>query len=346
MRPDDERLPDSFFAVPLANLEVETVLSFDLYIQHRGAGPLLYRSRNMEFTPAVKDRLIAHGVAELHVPIAQAEAYRRYREVCGSAAHDAPKVATSVFEDEEKLVEVVRDRTQPIDTRTRLLVGVSRTIVREALSDLGMPGLAQRVHRVAEESARLLLSDVDAFPTLVTLLNVDTETYSHMSNTALYATELARASGIGSVEMLTRIGRAALLHDVGKAALPHALLDRGDDLTDLEFAEYMTHTTRGVERLAAAGFDDPICLDVAQNHHEHLDGSGFPRGISGLELSPATRIVAIVDTFDLLTSRRRGSVELSGYQALWKMKREEAGAFDPELLDAFIRVMVEPVRAI
>lgn len=344
MRRDDDQLPASYFAVPLANLEVETVLSFDLYIKHYGVDPLLYRAKNMAFTPAVKDRLIAHGVRELHVPVAQAEEYRRYREEhAGSGVvSDAP--APAVSDEEAELPRILRDRVIEVEKRSRILVGVSRDVVRAALADLNVPGLGARITRVSEEAARFLLSDIEAFPSLVALLGVDSQTYSHMSNTALYATELARASGFGDLAELTRIGRAALLHDVGKALIPHALLDRGDDLTDLEYAEFMEHTRLGVRCLIEAGFTDEMTLDVAANHHERIDGSGFPRGMRGDEISPASRIVGIVDVFDRLTTRRRGGVEMTGYQALWSMKRDHAGSFDERLLEAFIQVMVEPSK--
>jgi putative nucleotidyltransferase with HDIG domain len=222
------------------------------------------------------------------------------------------------------------------------LLGASRAVVRAALADLNTPGLSLRIQRVAEATAHFLLAEPQAYPTLVALMELDLDTYNHSTHAALYTTELARAVGMTDPRDLTAIGRAALLHDVGKAGLPVEVLRRERPLTADERREVDAHTTRGVQLMRDAGMADPVSLDVCASHHERCDGSGHPRGVGREEISIQSRIVAIADVFDNLTSLSARRPALSGFQALWRMKRHMAGQFDADLLDAFVETLVDP----
>ncbi|MBP7148803.1 MAG: HD domain-containing protein [Acidobacteria bacterium] len=337
---------DRYFGIPLEHLEPATVPGFDLYLRHAGGAPVLYRAGNMEFTDAIRQRLLGSGVTELLVPVGQAGAYRAYREQCGQTAPTAaPRPKPELPEDERSLPEVLEDRARPVAARAYALLGVSQNVVRAALSDLGSPGLPQRVHHVAEATARFLLAEPDAYSTLVRMLRVDYETYSHSIHTALYTTHAMVGCRPG-LEDLAVLGRAALVHDVGKAQLPRDLLRRGEPLEYTDAEAIKTHTDRGLAMLREAGWDDPVCLDVCANHHERCDGSGYPRGLSADQISTPARLIGICDTFDMLTTSLTGRPALSGFQTLWRMKREMAGQFDTQLLDRFIEAMVDsgPVR--
>ncbi|MDQ7005643.1 MAG: HD domain-containing phosphohydrolase [Acidobacteriota bacterium] len=332
-----------YILVPIEHLRAETVLSFDLFIQHEGTEPVLYRARDMEFTGEVRQRLLESGVHELLVPADQAEAYQQY---CAEQGQTAPQPAKpsapEVSEEELRLTELVLDAGLPLESRCSTLLGVSRMVVEAVLSDLASPGLHQRVQRVAEAGARLLLAEPEAYSRLVSRFGIDFEVAGHLANTSFYVTEFARAIGTEDVQELASLGRAALLHDVGKGDTPGELLHRDSGLTDLEWAEVMSHPERGVTMLREAGWDDPLCLDVCANHHERCDGSGYPRGLHREQISLAARMVAIADTFDSLTSGYTNRPAYSGFQALWRMKREMVGKFDADLLDRFIQVMVDP----
>ncbi len=341
MAPDVAAVGQEFFSIPLDQLKPDSVPGFDLYLRHAGGEPVLYRAANMPFTDEVRHRLLESGVHDLYVPADQAEQYRRYRKETGGDEETRPP-GPPVSTEESMLGDILADRSVPLEERCRTLLGVSHAVIEAAFADLGSPGLAERVHRVAEETARFLLAEPEAYATLVGRLRIDYETYAHSVHTALYTTELVRSLGMGDPGEIASIGRAALLHDVGKAEISPELLHKQGRLTDLEWAEVMSHTERGVTMLREAGWEDPVCLDVCMNHHERCDGSGYPHGLTRDQLTLAVRAVAIADAFDSLTSRHGGTPPLSGFQALWKMKREMQGQFDADLLDRFIRVMVEP----
>ncbi|MFN7966583.1 MAG: HD domain-containing protein [Acidobacteriota bacterium] len=336
---------EGYFTIPLSHVETSTVVAFDIYLLRRDGGPVLYRERNLIFTEESRRKLEDNGVVDLLVPQAQFGEYRSYRQSVAppdAAGGAVPvPVAQEVSREERALGEMLQDRTILVDSRAAFLLSVQQQLVEVALSDLGSPGLPQRVFRVAESSARFLMEEPAAYTRLVLMLQPDFEAYTHAINSSLYATQLAIATGMDDPHDIGLIGRAALLHDVGKGDIPGDLLHRSTGLSDLEWAEVMSHVDRGVARLREAGWDDPTCLDVAANHHERADGSGYPRGLQLARISLASRIVAIVDTFDALTSSLPSKPPLSGFQALWTMKRDMQGHFDPALLDQFVALMVE-----
>ncbi len=93
-----------------------------------------------------------------------------------------------------------------------------------------------------------------------------------------------------------RLARAALLHDVGKASVPVGLLDKPGALTEAEMEIMREHPRRGFEALARQGGFPPEMLDVVLHHHEFLDGTGYPNGLSGKEISDIVRLTTIVWT--------------------------------------------------
>lgn len=338
---------EEFIAIPLEALRPETVPGFDLYIQHAGGEVVLYRAAEMEFTEAIRQRLVANGVSTLKVPSDQASAYRDYchrtGQTPGVAGEDAPPTGEV---SESELLELARDPEVPLDRRAERVVNVSRQVIETAFQDLGSPGLPQRVHTVAEAQASLIVSDPQAYHSLVKRFRIDFELYSHMVHTSFYAMELGRAAGIDEIDEMAKLGRAALVHDVGLAETSPGLADKEPSvLSDVEWAEVMAHPERGLTMLQQAGWEDPVCLEVCAHHHERCDGSGYPRGLSGDQIPMWARVVAVADVFDELTSSRGGRAEMSGFQALWTMKRELRGQFDEQLIDRFVHVMTAPALA-
>jgi HD-GYP domain-containing protein (c-di-GMP phosphodiesterase class II) len=336
-----------FIAIPLEALRPETVLGFDLYIQHRGGETVLYRAAEMEFTETIRQRLVSSGVETLKVPADQAAAFRRYCEQTGQApAPSGSGEPTPSAAPEIGLVDIARNLDIPLDRRAEHVATISRQVVESAFQDLGSPGLSQRVHSVAEAQAALLVSEPQAYQTLVARFRIDFELYSHMVHTSFYAMELGRAVGLDELDEMANLGRAALVHDVGMAEMSAPLITKDPRaMSDVEWAEMMAHPERGVSMLQEAGWDDATCLDVCAHHHERCDGSGYPQGVSGDQISLSARIVGIADAFDDLTSSRADRPEMSGFQALWTMKRELRGQFDDELIDRFVHVMTAPALA-
>lgn len=164
----------------------------------------------------------------------------------------------------------------------------------------------------------------------------DRETEGHTLRVAEATVEFASRLGLAP-EQLDRIRRGALMHDIGKIAIPDEILFKPDKLTPEEWAVMRQHPVYAREFLSTMSFmadaiDIPLC------HHEHWDGSGYPRGLRGEEIPLYARVFTIVDVWDALRSDRR-------YRKAWKEEdvkayliEQKGKLFDPNLVDTFIEM--------
>jgi putative two-component system response regulator len=133
------------------------------------------------------------------------------------------------------------------------------------------------------------------------------------------------------------------LHDIGKVGIPYDILTKAGRLTDEEFEKMKEHTTIGAETLDSTLREFPearfleIARDIALSHHERWDGTGYPHGLSGIEIPLCGRIVAAADVYDACTSKRVYKAAMC-HQEVRSIIIEGSGShFDPSIVDAFIR---------
>jgi len=162
-------------------------------------------------------------------------------------------------------------------------------------------------------------------------------TAGHSERVAVFADLIAEEMGETS-EMRRTLRRAALLHDVGKLGISNTILDKPGKLTDEEFAEIRKHPVHSGNILSGIPSFRGIA-EIGRDHHEKLDGKGYPYGISGSAISHATRIVSLADIFDALTAERpyRGPMPVS--QALGIMEKDVGRALDGDGFEALVRSM-------
>lgn len=138
-------------------------------------------------------------------------------------------------------------------------------------------------------------------------------------------------------------GLAGLLLDIGVNYLPPTLEPPAGDYRNLEPAVWQSHVKLGYRALANDGDLPQLVLDAVLQHHERIDGSGFPAGLEGSQISPVARMAAICDTFDFLLAQSNTAAALDPAAAIQQMK-QMAGAFDEEILHRFIEsVGIYPV---
>jgi len=153
---------------------------------------------------------------------------------------------------------------------------------------------------------------------------------------AAYALVLARAAGLDEHECAT-VERVALYHDIGKinAALFDIVHDN-EKLSDKERALIITHPQLGADVIRPLNAFYPELYDGVLSHHERWDGSGYPRGLKGVDIPPQARIVAFADTFDVITHGRRYERERSVHVAHDAIAGGRGTQFDPELTDLLL----------
>ena len=165
-----------------------------------------------------------------------------------------------------------------------------------------------------------------------------TDTYRHCLFVTGFAVAFAQHLGMREDDQ-RRLVRAALLHDVGKAFIPVDILDKPASLTDEEMAEMRKHPRRGYDVLAAQGGFPPEMLDVVLHHHEFLDGSGYPNGLRGNQISDIVRLTTIVDIYSALVEKRAYRLPFTHAKA-FAMMEDMGDKLDQHLLQAFRQVVL------
>ena len=160
-----------------------------------------------------------------------------------------------------------------------------------------------------------------------------TDTYRHCLLVTGFAVAFAQHLGMREDDQ-RRLVRAALLHDVGKAFIPVAILDKPAALSSEEMAEIRKHPRLGYDVLAAQGGFPPEMLDVVLHHHEFLDGTGYPNGLRGNQISDIVRLITIVDIYAALVEKRAYRMQHT-HAAAYAMMEKMGDRLDQHLLQAF-----------
>ena len=161
-------------------------------------------------------------------------------------------------------------------------------------------------------------------------------TCNHSARVAELSVLLAKALHLPLEEQI-RINLGAHLHDIGKVGIPDAILNKVGPLDDKEFALIKQHTLTGYKIIKKVRSFSEIS-DIILYHHERVDGLGYPEGLSGQEISLATKIVSIADSFDAMTSKRPYRQALTTLEALKELKRCAGKQFEEGLVDVFIKL--------
>ncbi len=173
---------------------------------------------------------------------------------------------------------------------------------------------------------------------MVSLGAKDTSTEEHTRRVAMLAVELGEQLGL-SPGRLRSLAIGGLLHDIGKLSVPESILNKPGSLDDDEYGVIKLHPERGRELLSELGGFDEAVARLVLDHHERLDGTGYPRGIEGAELDIATRILAVCDVYDALVSPRVYRPAWPQERALALLRDESHVAFDARCVDALERVL-------
>lgn len=279
-------------------------------------------------------KLLASGVQELWIDL------EKGLDVAlpvppAPASSPAPAVpATAPFRFEHAQPSSMADELQ----HATRLVKQSKRAVSAMFDDARMGRLQDfgTVMPLVDEIASSVLRNPGALVSLLRLKQADDYTYLH--SVAVSAMMVALGKQLGLEDAALRdYGLAGLLHDIGKMAVPPEILNKPGKLTDDEFVRVKGHPAAGYEILLSAGAP-PVALDVCLHHHEKFDGSGYPHGLKGEEISLHARMGAICDVYDAITSNRPYKAGWCPAQSLRRMADwGKAGHFDQQLFAAFVK---------
>ena len=223
--------------------------------------------------------------------------------------------------------------------RAKLICGRAKTAVMTMFTEAKM-GRAMNLADVGllvEEISNSILRHPHALISLSRLKTSDEYTYMHSVAVCALMVALARRMNL-SEEKVREAGVAGLMHDVGKMMIAPEILNKPDRLTVAEFAVIKYHPEAGLKILQESHSTNATVLDVCLHHHEKFDGSGYPHGLVGEQISLFARMGAICDVYDAVTSERPykkgwGPARSIREMASWK------GHFDEQVFQTFVKTL-------
>jgi len=178
---------------------------------------------------------------------------------------------------------------------------------------------------------------IDIIQCINQLRIIDEYTYSHSVNVAMLSAAVGKAMGYNT-NMIKELTLGALLHDIGKMKIPKVILNKPDKLNQEELALVKKHSVMGYQITTSMGVPEKIS-EIVYNHHERINGNGYPRGLGREGISINTQIVSIVDVYENLVSDRPNKANLSRHEALNIMLLEGQKVFDFDLLYKFVNIV-------
>lgn len=242
-------------------------------------------------------------------------------------------------------------RLTPIEEeykRAAMLCEHSRQAVTTMFQEarMGKAVDSQRIELLVDSISQSILRNPGALISLARLKTADDYTYMHSVAVCALMIALGRQLDLDEA-LLRRVGVAGLLHDLGKAMIPMDIINKPGRLSDEEFQLIKTHPEEGYRLLANDSGVCELVLDVVLHHHEKMDGSGYPEGLKGEEISLYARMGAICDVYDAVTSNRPYKAGWDPAESLRKMAEWTGGHFDKRVFQAFVKsIGIYPVGSL
>jgi PAS domain S-box-containing protein/putative nucleotidyltransferase with HDIG domain len=195
----------------------------------------------------------------------------------------------------------------------------------------------EELSHTVEMLRKNLGATIQAISTLVETR--DPYTAGHQRRVADLARAIAKEMGL-SQEQVDGIRMAGLIHDIGKVSVPAEILSKPGQLTELEFSMIKIHAQYGYEILKPVEFPGPVAQTVLQ-HHERIDGSGYPSGLKDEEILIEAKILAVADVVEAMISHRPYRPARSLDQALEEITKNSGALYDPKVVEACLRLFVK-----
>ena len=273
----------------------------------------------------------------------------------GKDVEEAPTRREVIQKVEEQVLKIAEEE-MPLESQISVEAEITaaRGIYREAsgLMQNVMDGIrsgkgvvVEAIQETTDQMVESAFRNKDALISLSRIKDKDHYTYMHSVSVAGLMITFARSMGFDK-EKIREIATGALLHDIGKMKTPDKILNKPGKLNDEEFNIMRTHVIYSRELLTGKPGITQDALDVAAQHHERVDGSGYPLGLKGDEISQVGQMSTIVDVYDALTSVRAYKDGWEPNLVLKKLMEWSHSHFNPTLVQQFIRCLgVYPIGA-
>mgnify|MGYP000358961897 CR=1 FL=1 len=194
------------------------------------------------------------------------------------------------------------------------------------------------VNRVVDEVVETVIVSGDVLVSIVNLPDDQFSTHNHAMNVLVLSLLIGRVIGLPRDKM-KELGLGALLHDIGKSLIPDKVLKKAGELTKSEVNYLQTHTSLGADIARKTNRLSPEVVDIIAQHHEMLDGSGYPNGLKGERIPVSSRIVAITNLYDNFCNPADYRLAQTPKDTLADLFRHYKNRLDGDLIQSFVTVM-------
>ncbi|MEW6234561.1 MAG: HD domain-containing phosphohydrolase [Candidatus Omnitrophota bacterium] len=313
----------------------------DLYYQRDGEQePILFRSRTLPLRPKEIKELTDREIKDLW--ILEEHSSSEVEDLIEEEAQVMEKASAEAAADEE-VAQLIQDPSVPTEEKCEVVYNYSTDLMKQVFESPNPEDAIKAASVVLPNVTEVIFGDKRAAHEFILRASVDYAIYSHAVNTCLFGVALARrALKISKQDALLRFGPGLLLHDIGKLRIPKEILEKTEPLDEEERSVIEQHTLWGVEMVKEFMDLSPECESIILHHHERMDGSGYPHGLRGEQISVGARICAIVDVFDAISTRRSFQDRKTSYESFKTMLGDKAKGFDRKLLEEFLYIFVPP----
>jgi HD-GYP domain-containing protein (c-di-GMP phosphodiesterase class II) len=259
----------------------------------------------------------------------------------------------AAFQSQMKIMQELPAKPKKVSLREELkhaehIKDDARIIISKMMRDIqkGKTIEVSRVSDVVEQMVDSIFRNQDALLNLLRIRQKDEYTFMHSINAGVIMINFCKALDM-TKDAIREFGIGAMLHDIGKARIPMEIIAKPGKLDEKEYRLIKKHVQYSKGILENTSNIPVSALEIASQHHERMDGSGYPQGISGDQISMAGRMAAIVDVYDAMTAQRSYSNGIEPHFAIKTLFELSKSKFDEDLIHQFIRAMgIYPVGSI
>lgn len=258
----------------------------------------------------------------------------------------------SIYIEDEYSSSEIRDIIKPelrqksITFIKEAFVNIKNIVLKESKDKLEDSTIQQNkleyinsLRNIAEELVENIYSNEHILLSLVDIKSFDNYMYQHSINVAVISVSMGMALSLPKEELLD-IAEGALLHDIGKIYIPKDIYQKHDELTDEERELYNSHPIKGYEYVKKEFRVNDNVLDIIKQHHERIDGNGFPNKLKGNEISKFAKIISIADCYDYLTSDTIHTRAIPAADALEFIMSHINTLFDYDIVLMFSKILI------
>ncbi|MCG7544515.1 HD-GYP domain-containing protein [Pseudoalteromonas sp. MM17-2] len=327
--------------------ELKTGMFVDRVNKQAQGASIKIKTRGMVRDASIIKRLLSEGVEELTIDFAQSDIPipthlkpKSKKEHTGESQDIASQAEKPKLSDRDHSQATLEQEFLIASTCYDQSLGKLRAMYNELTS--GMQVNMALLSGIADDIVDSVFRNPDAMAALTLLRDRNSYTWRHMMNCAILTAIFAKYLGF-EINKVRQMALAALLHDIGLAKVPQGILSKPGKLTELETKAVRKHVALSLTMLKGQKHISSMMLEMVVNHHERLDGSGYPRGIKADKLSREARILALVDVYAAMVADKpykKGEEPLTALRFLLAQK----AMFDQALVQRFIKcVGIHPV---